>query len=101
MQLSNNGGYFNITANSRQSLNVILFQTNSNIEEDNQDEKSIEGSCKECGKVFATVKHLFNHCKREHPDLPEICPVEPVRLGPIRYIYNVYNRTRNSCVGCP
>ena len=38
------------------------------------------------GKVFSTVKHLVNHCRREHPDKPEICPEEPVKLGPLRLV---------------
>jgi len=37
--------------------------------------------CKECQKPFIRLLILINHCRREHPDLPEICPPEPLKLG--------------------
>lgn len=37
------------------------------------------------------MKHLFNHCRREHPDRPEIWPPEPVKLGPIRTLHERLN----------
>ena len=45
-------------------------------------------SCKMCRKSFARVPCLYNHCKKEHPDNPEILPEEPVRLGPLRTLHN-------------
>jgi len=45
--------------------------------------RDVEATCKVCKKEFATIKHLYNHCRREHPDRPDACPLEPVRLGPI------------------
>jgi len=37
--------------------------------------------CKECHKPFIRLMILINHCRREHPDKPEICPEEPLKLG--------------------
>jgi len=37
--------------------------------------------CKECNKPFIRLLILINHCKREHPDNPDICPPEPLKLG--------------------
>jgi len=38
-------------------------------------------TCKECNKPFIRLMILINHCRREHPDRPEICPEEPLKLG--------------------
>jgi len=37
--------------------------------------------CKACLKPFMRLMILINHCRREHPDQPEICPEEPLKLG--------------------
>lgn len=56
-----------------------------NTEPDNEDYGPYErvGSfrCKECNKPFIRLMILINHCRREHPDRPEICPEEPLKLG--------------------
>jgi KRAB domain-containing zinc finger protein len=54
--------------------------------EDNNDESSHYqrvGSfkCKKCNKPFIRLMILINHCRREHPDIPGICPEEPLKLG--------------------
>jgi len=56
-----------------------------NTENDNDESGRYErvGSfrCKECNKPFIRLMILINHCRREHPDQPEICPEEPLKLG--------------------
>ena len=37
--------------------------------------------CKICSKAFVRLMILINHCRKEHPDQPEMCPEEPVKLG--------------------
>lgn len=56
-----------------------------NSEHDNDESARYErvGSfrCKECNKPFIRLMILINHCRREHPDMPDICPEEPLKLG--------------------
>ena len=42
------------------------------------------------------MKHLYNHCKREHPDNPDVWPSEPIRLGPIRTLHERLNNSGES-----
>merc|ERR1719481_801387 len=50
-------------------------------EEDTLQEKEGSFRCKVCSKRFMRLMILINHCRREHPDRPEICPEEPLKLG--------------------
>jgi len=63
------------------------YLVNKEIAKGDKARKETEATCRECFKEFATTKHLFNHCRREHPDQPEICPLEPIRLGPISSLH--------------
>jgi len=53
------------------------------LENDNYTSPDRVGSfrCKSCNKPFIRLMILINHCRREHPDQPEICPEEPLKLG--------------------
>jgi len=37
--------------------------------------------CKICDKTFVQLMILINHSRKEHPDRPEMCPEEPLKLG--------------------
>jgi len=60
-----------------------IVDNDNNVDEDESSRYERVGSfrCKECNKPFIRLMILINHCRREHPEKPEICPEEPLKLG--------------------
>ena len=52
-------------------------------EDDDSNRRDCSGDfkCKLCDKTFVRLMILINHCRKDHPDQPEMCPDEPVKLG--------------------
>jgi len=56
--------------------------------------------CKECRKPFIRLMILINHCRREHPDRPEICPEEPLKLGLLETLHERSPDSRDNQFVC-
>jgi len=56
--------------------------------DENISNSSLAFTCEICSKSFNTLSWFYNHCKKCHPDNPEILPQNYAKLGPLDTLHS-------------